>query len=161
MQVRDLSSLSENGANGLSATGIAGVAVTGGEVLGTSGVAGVAGTGGEVLGTRSLRPRVKSQSLIEESLSHSTGEAEAALEFLDGITTIVEMQERQGRFGCISHDAEGLGVVCVGCKFGEVKRDVLDPFIDKGFGFLWCRCAKRRGRDWDHNHSHYHICKKS
>ena len=52
-----------------------------------------------------LIARVKSQSPIKESLSHSTGEAEAALKFLDGITTIVEMQERQGRFGSISHDA--------------------------------------------------------
>jgi hypothetical protein len=105
---------------------------------------------------------VKSQSLIEESLSHSTGEAEAVLKFLDGITTNVEMQERQGRFGCISHEAEGLGVSqCVGCKVWEVNRDVLDPFIDIGFGFLGCRFANRRGWDWDHKHSHYHVYKKS
>ena len=75
-----------------------------------------------------LISRVKSQSLIGESLSHSTGEAEAVLKFLDGITTIVEMEERQGRFGCISHAAEGLCVgQCVGCKVWEVNRDVLDP----------------------------------
>jgi hypothetical protein len=104
-----------------------------------------------------LISRVKSQSLIKESLSHSTVEAEAVLEFLEGITTIIVVQELQGRFGGVAHKAHGLCVgQCVGCKFLEVNRDVLNPFIDPGFGFLWCRGANRRGWDWGF---HYHVCK--